>query len=104
MTQMPLFRSNDPHTSRDAAAKVDDFRASHDAAIYRALTEWAYAQNGLTYREIAHYAKLEPVQVGRRLKYMDKLITRRRNEVTGKYLARDGMALWFKRSEREAAR
>jgi len=92
----PLARKTDPHTSRDAAAKVDGFKAGHEAKIYNALFECPYA---LTYREIAERTKLEPVAVARRLVAMErrKLITRQRHEVTGKYLARDGMALWFKR-------
>ena len=70
MTQIPLFRSTDPSTSRDAAARVPEFRASHEAAIYAAICEahpW-----GVTYREIAFYAGLEPVAVARRLVAMER--------------------------------
>ena len=88
-----LARHTDPHTSHEAAAKVDTFKASHDAAIYAALDG---KPDGLTYREIAAIAKLEPVQVGRRLSYLRGLVTRRRDEVTGEYRARDGMALWWR--------
>ena len=88
-----LARRSDPSTSKEAAAKVDTFRASHDAAIWAALDG---KSAGLNYREIAMIAKLEPVQVGRRLAYMSHLVTRRRNEVTGKYLERDGCALWYR--------
>ena len=95
MRREMLARRGDIHTSHEAAAKVDTFRASHDAAIYASLS-LPQAITGMTYREIAAYAKLEPVQVGRRLAYMERLVTRRRNEVTGKYLARDGMALWYR--------
>ena len=97
MRREMLARRQDPHTSHDAAAKVDTFKASHDAAIYAALS-LPQAITGMTYKEIAAYAKMEPVAAGRRLKGMErrKLITRRRNEVTGKYLERDGCALWWK--------
>ena len=76
MTQIPLFRSNDPSTSRDAAARVPAFKAGHEAKIYDALCN---APHGLTYREIAAIAKLEPVAVGRRLKGMERrrLVERR---------------------------
>lgn len=96
MTQIPLFRSTDPHTSRDAAAKVDDFRASHEARIYQAICN---AQFGYTYRQIARDTGLEPVAVARRLVSMErrKLIMRKRDELTGEYLAQDGMAIWWKR-------
>ena len=95
MTQIPLFRTTDPSTSRDAAARVPQFQASHEAKIYDAL---CHALDGRTYREIAALTKLEPVAVGRRLVTMArrKLITRRRDETTGKYLQRDGCALWFR--------
>ena len=94
MRREMLARRGDIHTSHEAAAKVDTFRASHDAAIWAALEN---QPQGLTYKQIAAIAKLEPVQVGRRLAYMGRLVTRRRNEVTGKYLECDGCALWWKR-------
>ena len=96
MSQMQLFRNSDPSTSRDAAAKVDQFRASHEARIYAVIYDCAHP---LTYRDIAERTRMEPVAVGRRLVAMErrKLITRKRHEVTGEYLAQDGMALWFRR-------
>ena len=96
MIQGQLFRNTDPHTSHEAAAKVDTFKAGHEAKIYEAICNEVL---GLNHREIAYIKQMEPVQVGRRLKGMErrKLITRRRNEVTGKYLERDGCALWFRR-------
>ena len=101
MTQIPLFRSTDPSTSRDAAARVPEFRAGHESRIYAALDQILIpilAPDGQTYRDIASSTGLEPVAVARRLVAMErrKLITRRRDEVTGKYLARDGMALWYR--------
>ena len=95
MAQRRLARHSDPSTSHEAAAKVDTFKASHDAAIYAALS-LPQAITGMTYREIAAYAKLEPVQVGRRLAYMGHLVTRSRHAITGKYLERDGCALWWR--------
>ena len=77
MTQLELlYRRTDPSTSHDAAANVPAFRAGHEALIYDALCN---APHGLTYREIAAIAKLEPVAVGRRLKGMErrKLVERR---------------------------
>ena len=95
MTQIPLFRTTDPSTSRDAAAHVPQFQASHEAKIYEALR---FLVDDAIYREIALIAHLEPVAVARRLIAMErrKLITRRRDETTGKYLQRDGCALWFR--------
>ena len=95
MTQIPLFRNSDPVTSRDAAARVPEFRAGHEAKIYHAICT---ALGGSTYREIAGDTGLEAVAVARRLVAMErrKLITRRRDMATGKYLARDGMALWYR--------
>ena len=96
MTQIPLFRSTDPSTSRDAAARVPDFRASHEAKIYDAICK---APFGINYREIAAATLMEPVAVARRLVAMerDKLITRKRHEVTGKYESFEGCALWYRK-------
>ncbi len=90
-----LARRTDPHTSHDAAAKVDSFRASHEARIYAALYD---NPDGLTYREIAAITKLEPVAVARRLRGLERrrLVYRRLDEVTGKYHTREGMAIWLK--------
>lgn len=93
---LPLWRNTDPHTSAEAAARVPEFQASHEAKIYDAIPS-AY---GIPYREIAERTGMEPVAVARRLVAMErrKLISRRRDELTGKYLARGGMALWFRQS------
>lgn len=92
--EIPLYRSTDISTSRDAAAKVERFRAGHEAKIYAVLSEC----DGRTYREIAKEANLEPVAVARRLVAMERreLITRSLHEVTGEYRQRDGCALWFR--------
>ena len=99
MTQIPLFRTTDPSTSRDAAARVPQFQASHEAKIYEVIcNKDGGIHGGLTYRQIAWLAAMEHIAVARRLVSMErrKLITRRRHETTGKYLQRDGMALWFR--------
>jgi hypothetical protein len=98
MSQIPLARNSDPLTSHVAAANVPAFQASHEAKIYDVLTR-SIGITGMTYREIAHHAKLEPIAVARRLIGMErrKLIERDRDMATGKYLQRDNMALWFKR-------
>ena len=90
--EFPLHRRTDPQTSRDAAANVDTFKAGHEAKIFDALSN---AQSGLTYREIATVARLEPVAVARRLKGMErrKLVKRRTNG-EGAYEQRAGMCVW----------
>ena len=89
-----LHRHNDPHTSVEAAAKVDTFVAGHEAKCYEAICN----AQGATYREIAEACGLEPVACARRLSSMEKrgLIRRLRDTVTGKHLTRFGMALWYK--------
>ena len=81
-----LARNSDPHTSIQAAERVSQFQASHEAKIFEAL----HNASGLTYREIAKVTGMEPVAVARRLKAMEsrKLIFR--------YNTRDGMAVWWK--------
>lgn len=88
----------DPDTSRVAAEKSGAFRAGHEAKIYDVLSQVRSDEIGFNYREIAFFCKLEPVAVARRLISMErrKLITRRRSETTGKYIERDGCAVWWK--------
>ena len=95
MRREMLARRGDIHTSHDAAAKVDTFKAGHEAKIYEAICN---APLGYTYRQIARDTGLEPVAVARRLVSMErrKLITRRRDELTGEYRAQDNMALWYR--------
>ena len=94
-----LSRRTDPHTSHEAAAKVDTFRAGHEAKIFSALSD---NPHGLTYREIADMTGMEPVAVGRRLKGMERrkliwrAITQAADTEFGDYEARNGMAVWRK--------
>ena len=90
-----LHRHNDPHTSVLSAQRALVFKDSHESRIFGVLT---CCPNGATYRAIADALGMEPVAVGRRLKGMEMAgtITRRRDEVTGEYRARDNMALWFR--------
>lgn len=93
VTTTPLSRKTDPHTSHDAAARADTFRAIHEAKIYRAICE---AEDGATMNEIASVTNLEPVQVGRRLSAMGYrgLITR--VEIyPGRFNSRNGCAVWW---------
>ena len=96
MRREMLARRGDIHTSHEAAAKVDTFKAGHEALVFAAICG---SVDGLTYRAIATLAKLEPVAVGRRLVAMERrrLITRRRDELTGEYKAQDNMALWYRK-------
>lgn len=89
----PLARTFDPPTSHEAAARVGEFQASHDAKIFAAICN---TKGGATYREIAAAAHLEPVAVARRLSSMErrKLVTRLYDGP--KIRKRLGMALWFR--------
>lgn len=81
-----LARKRDPQTSHDAAQRASTFAATHAAKIYAAICEG----KGLTYRDIARIANLEPVAVARRLSAMEeKGLIRREGE-------REGMGQWWK--------
>lgn len=92
-----LARRDDPVTSHVAAEKAVSFIASHQAKIF-AVLGMAIANTGMTYREIAHHADLEPVTVARRLKAMERkrLIFREALTDCSGFSSRDGMCLWFK--------
>ena len=95
MRREMLARRGDPHTSHEAAAKVDTFKAGHEALI---VSAWNGHCGGLTYREIASVTRLEPVAVARRLVSMERRkVIYRIETAPGKYAARDGMAVWFRK-------
>ncbi len=60
-----LYSPRDPSTSREAADRVPEFRAAHDALIFAALADNPL---GLTAHEVSAVTRLEPVQVSRRIK------------------------------------
>lgn len=84
-TAPPLARRSDPPTSHAAAERAVTFKSRHAAQIFAALLEHP---DGLTYREIAAIAQLEPVAVGRRMKEL--------RETAGVYAdgERNGMQVW----------
>lgn len=94
---IPLSRNTDPITSHRAAERVSKTIPHHEATIYAAICE--AGDDGLTYKEIAEIAFMEPVQVARRLKGMEQrlLITRYLNEFKEPAEVRDGCAVWWKR-------
>lgn len=93
MTQLslPLARRDDPQTSHDAAARVPEFRSSHEAKIIAALRGF----DGLTYREIADLSGLEPVAVARRLLAMSRRGLIERRGIDPDFESEDGMVLWW---------
>ena len=60
-----LYSPRDPDTSREAADRVPEFRAAHDALIFSALSDNPL---GLTSHEVAQVTRLDAVQVARRMK------------------------------------
>lgn len=92
----PLARARDPQTSHDAAARVDTFKASHEAAVFAAICD--AGERGATYREIALAARMEPVAVARRLKAMEARGLIQRSALTdcSGFESRNGMAVWWK--------
>ena len=94
---LPLARNSDPQTSHEAAERVPSFRAKHEAAIFGALHE--AGDKGGTYKEIASFCGLEPVQVNRRLAGMCDRGLIERNELGCEYLTpifekRGGCCVW----------
>lgn len=64
-----LARSDDPETSKEAAARVREFAAGHHRTILQVLRNHPA---GLTAYEIAQHCDLEPHAIGKRLGEMDR--------------------------------
>ena len=71
MHNLRLVRPLAPQTSRDAAARVEEFRARHVALILQALK--AAGPRGLTKDEMARVTRLDATQIARRGKDGDGL-------------------------------
>lgn len=87
-------------TSVKAAARVNAFRASHEAKIFSAIDDCG--DRGATFKEIAALTGLDPIAVARRLSAMGKrgLIERQLREIPESgddWRERGGCAIWWAR-------
>ena len=89
-----LAKRDGPQTSKEAAARAVNFRASPEASIFAAICD--SDARGATMHEIAVVTGLEPVQVGRRLGAMGarRVIERRALTDCSGFEARGGCCVW----------